>query len=243
VISARTAQLLWADGNPIGRRFHRGNPNEVFEVVGVVPDVPSVDLGTEPGPIVYAPLTGTGGIVFRVGSVAVRTQGAPSTAVSFLRNAVASLDKELAISKVETMSQIEGTSLGARRLQLVLVVGFGAASLLIAALGTYGVLAYAVAARTRELALRMALGARQATVLALVLRQGMQPVLLGLVLGIGAALAFGRLLANLLYAVAPTDTKTLVVVTAVTLTATVFASLLPARRAARTSLLEALRNE
>ena len=243
ILSERAARLLWPDGNPIGRRFYRGSPDEVFEVVGLVPDVHSVDLAKDPQPLVYAPLTATGGVVFRVASVVVRTEGDPSPAASTVRHAVASLDRELAISNVQTMRQIESTSLGDRRFQLMLVIAFGASSLLIAALGTYSVLAYAVTTRTHELAMRMALGAKPGTVLAMVLRQGMRPVFLGLGLGILAALAFGRLLAGLLYSVTPTDTTTLISVVVVTLTAAFLASLLPARRAARTSLLAALRYE
>jgi predicted permease len=243
VVSRRLAQLLWADANPVGRRFHRGTPGETFEVVGLVPDVPTTDLAADPTPIVYAPMTATGGVVFRVGSIAVRTRGDPSTAVATLRNAVASLDAGLAISKVRTMSDIEDISLGARRFQLVLVAGFGIASLLIAALGTYSVLSYAVAARTHEFAMRMALGAPRGKVLVLVLRQGMAPVLLGLALGIAAALGMGRLLANLYFSVVPSDATTLATVTAVTLAVALLASLLPAQRAARTSLLDALRYE
>ena len=208
-----------------------------------MPDVPTVDLAADPTPIVYVPLTATGGVVFRAASVAVRTRGDPSTAAAMLRNAVASLDAGLAVSKVRPMSDIEDASLGARRFQLVLVAVFAIGSLLIAALGTYSVLSYAVAARTHEFAMRMALGAGRANVLALVLRQGMAPVLLGLVLGIAAALALGRLLANLYFSVVPSDAATLATVTAVTLAVALLASLLPARRAARTSLLDALRYE
>ncbi len=243
VISQRVADLLWPDTSPIGRRFHRGVPGETFEVVGLVPDVPTRDLATKPAPIVYAPLTATGGIVFRLASVAVRTRGDPATAVTTLRNAVASLDAGLAISKVQTMSDIEAASLGARRFQLGLVAAFAVASLLIAGLGTYSVLAYTVTARAHEFALRMALGAGRGKVLIMVLRQGLTPVLLGLALGIAAALAFGRLLSNLFFSVVPSDATTLTTVTAVTLGVAVLAGLVPAQRAARTSLLDALRYE
>lgn len=242
ILSERAARLLWPDSNPIGRRFYRDSPDEVFEVVGLVPDVHSEDLAKDPAPLVYAPLTAAP-VVFRVASVVVRTAADPSPAASTVRNAVASLDRELAISNVETMRQIESASVGDRRFQLMLVIAFGVSALLIAALGTYSVLAYAVTTRTHELAMRMALGARRGTVLAMVLRQGMRPVFLGVGFGIFAALAFGRLLAGLLYSVTPTDPTTLISVVVVTLTAAFLASLLPAHRAARTSLLAALRYE
>ncbi|HMB73549.1 MAG TPA: FtsX-like permease family protein, partial [Gammaproteobacteria bacterium] len=165
------------------------------------------------------------------------------TGAAVLRNAVAELDPDLAVANVQTLQQIEAASVGARRAQLYLVGAFGAASLLIAALGIYSVLAYTVSARRHELALRMALGAGRGNVLAFVLRQGMLPVLVGIVVGIAAAMALGSVLASLLYEVAPTDAATLLTVVAVTLIAALLASLLPARRAAGTSLLNALRYE
>jgi putative ABC transport system permease protein len=123
------------------------------------------------------------------------------------------------------------------------VGAFGLASLLIAALGIYSVLAYAVSARLHELAMRMALGARSSSVFSLVLRQGMRPVLVGILLGVAGAIAAGRMLSSLLFGVAPTDVTTIVTVIAVTLGAALLASVLPARRAAGTSVLRILRYE
>ncbi|HUF73299.1 MAG TPA: ABC transporter permease [Gammaproteobacteria bacterium] len=245
VISERTARLLWGDENPLGRRFHWNQPELPFEVVGVVPDVPSVNLETEPNPIVYRPMTATGSgyQVTTLASIALRMAGQPSTGPSILRRAVASLDKDLALSRLQTLEQIESASVGERRFQLYLVGGFGISSLLIAALGIYSVLAYAVSVRHHELAMRMALGARRGRVLALVLRQGMRPVLVGIGLGVVGAIALGRLLSSLLFGVAPTDATTIATVVAVTLTTALLASVLPARRAAGTSVLRALRYE
>jgi predicted permease len=244
VVSERTARLLWGDENPIGRRFHWSQPELLFEVVGVVPDVPSVDLETEPDPIVYRPLTGAGGDqVTTFASIAIRMAGQPGTGPSLLRRAVASLDKDLAVSRLQTLEQIERASVGERRFQLYLVGAFGVSSLLIAAVGIYSVLAYAVSARHHELAMRMALGARRGRVLALVLRQGMRPVLVGIALGVVGAIALGRTLSSLLFGVAPTDSTTIVTVVVLTLTAALLASILPARRAAGTSVLRALRYE
>ena len=245
VISERTARLLWGDENPLGRRFHWNQPDLPFEVVGVVPDVPSVNLETEPNPIVYRPMTaaGSGDQVTTLASIALRMAGQPGTGPSILRRAVATLDKDLALSRLQTLEQIESASVGERRFQLYLVGGFGISSLLIAALGVYSVLAYAVSVRHHELALRMALGARRGRVLSLVLRQGMRPVLVGIGLGVVGAIALGRLLSSLLFGVAPTDATTIATVVAVTLTTALLASVLPARRAAGTSVLRALRYE
>lgn len=244
VVSEGTARLLWGDANPIGRRFHWADPDLLFEVVGVVPDVPSQDLATTPTPIVYRPFTasGDGSIAITAAAVAIRTEGDPSPAAPLLRRAVASLDPELSISNVQTMQQVESASLGERRFQLLLIGAFAVASLSIAGIGIYAVLAYVVTARTHELAMRMALGAQRSRIMSLVIRQGMRPVLAGLIIGVPAAVAVGRAIASLLYAVEPTDQATLAAVVAVTLLAALAAAVLPARRAARPSLLESLRH-
>jgi predicted permease len=244
VISERAAMLVWGEPRPIGRRFHMGNPDEqTYEVVGIAPDVPSDDLAVEPAPIVYAPLAATPGIVSAIASVSVRTVGDPTAASGLLREAVRSLDPGLALGQLRTMSEIEASTLAERRFQLVLVVAFGAASLLIAALGTYAVLSYDVASRAQELAVRLALGAPAAVVRSLVLQQGMRPVLVGVVAGTAIALLSGRLLSSLLYAVAPGDPAILASVAAITLLAAVLACWLPAYRAARMPLLDSLRSD
>jgi putative ABC transport system permease protein len=245
VVSERTARLLWGDANPIGRRFHWNDPEHPFEVVGVVPDVPSIDLETAPTPIVYRPFAaaGDGALVISSSSIAVRLDGNLTAGASILRRAVKSLDPDLAISRLQTMEQIESASVRSRRFQLYLVGSFGLASLLIAALGIYSVLAYAVSARHHELAMRMALGAHRRSVLSFVLKQGLRPVLAGIGLGLIGAIALGRMLSGFLYGVAPTDATTFAVVVAVTLLAAVLASVFPARRAVRTSVLTVLRYE
>jgi putative ABC transport system permease protein len=243
VLSEGTAKLLWPDGDFVGRRFHRGTPDELFEVVGIVPDVHSTDLAQQPTPIVYTPVKTTMGFVFPVASIAIRAQGNPEAAVGMLRAAVAALDRELAIASVRTMTEIERASLAQRRFQLALVVVFGSATLVIAALGIYSLLAYTVASRTQEIAVRIALGAQPPRVRAMVLREGLRPVTVGLALGIGGALLLGRLLSSLLFEVAPTDPATFTAVAAVTLAAAFLAAWVPARRAARTPLLTALRYE
>ncbi|HEX6995701.1 MAG TPA: ABC transporter permease [Gammaproteobacteria bacterium] len=244
VISERTAMQVWGEPRPLGRRFHMGDPDEpTYEVVGIVPDVPSEDLAVEPAPIVYAPLAATPGIVFPIASVSVRTAGDPAAAAGLLREAVRSLDPGLAIGQLRTMSEIEASTLAERRFQLVLVVAFGAASLLIAALGTYAVLSYGVASREQELAVRLALGAPANAVRSLVLRQGLRPVLVGLAAGIAVAWLSGGLLSSLLYAVAPGDPAILATVAAVTLIAALLACWLPAHKAGRMPLLDSLRYE
>lgn len=245
VVSEGVARRFGPRGEVVGRRFYRGDGDqaELFEVIGLVPDVHSADLAAEPKPIVYVPLRHPNeGRVWSVVSIAVRTQGDSAMAAGILRSTVASLDRELALSKVRTMSDIESASLGQRRFQLVLAIAFGAASLLIAALGTYSVVAYDVARRAHDIAMRMALGADARHVVATVLKHGMQPVVLGVVAGVGGALLLGRYLTSLLFGVSPWDPVTLAGVAGVSLIAALLASWLPARRAARASPLQTLRH-
>ncbi|HEX5047505.1 MAG TPA: ADOP family duplicated permease [Gammaproteobacteria bacterium] len=242
VLSAATARALWPEGGAVGRRFYNGAPDDTFEVVGVVSDAYSSSLEADPTPLVYEPLTATF-FVFTPVSIAIRTSGEPLAAVAMLRSAVAALDPTLALSRIETMAAIDDAALAARRFQMLLVAAFAAAALLIASLGSYSVLAYSVATRTQEIAMRMALGADQGTIVAMVLRQGLKPVLIGLLAGIAAALALGRFLAGMLYGVEPSDPATLLSVVGVILISALIASWVPAWRAANAPPLEALRDQ
>lgn len=245
VLSESVARRFPPRGGVVGRRFYRGDADQadLFEVIGLVPDVPSDDLAVEPRPIVYVPLRdASAGRVLSLARVAVRTEGDPKLAAGLVRSTVAALDRELAISDIRTMSEIESASLGERRFQLILAIAFGTASLLIAALGTYSVVAYDVARRAHDIAMRMALGANAQRIVATVLKHGMRPVVLGVVAGLGVALLLGRYLTALLFGVSPWDPVTLAGVASVTLVAALLASWLPARRAARASPLDALRH-
>jgi putative ABC transport system permease protein len=244
VLSEGVARRYWSEGDVVGRRFFRGDPaqDDVFEIIGVVPDVHSADLATEPKPLVYVPLRGRFGVVWPTVAIAVRTEGDPAMAAGGLRSTVASLDRELAVSEIRTMVEVESASLGERRFQLILAIAFGAASLLIAALGTYSVVAYDVARRAHDISMRMALGADARRVIAAVLKQGMQPVVFGVLAGVGSALLVGRYLTGLLFEVSPADPVTLVSVAGTSLVAALLASWVPARRAARQSPLETLRH-
>ena len=206
-----------------------------------MPDVHSETLEGDPGPIVYVADVGALGIP--PSSVVLRTQGDSSAAIGVLREAVASLDRQLPLANVQTMRQFEGTVLGERRFQLILIGSFAVASLLLAAVGTYSVLAYAVSRRAREIAIRLALGSSPTMVRAMIVRQGLMPVLFGLALGLVAALLSGRLVAGLLFGVEPTDPLTILAVTAVMLAAAALACWIPARRVVQTSLLDVLRYE
>jgi putative ABC transport system permease protein len=241
LVSQRAAERIWPAQNPIGKRFRRGNPDQPpFEVVGVLGDVRGDSLLKEPEGMVYVALWERAPAAV---SVALRTTSDPRAAAGALRRAVSSLDTELPLSAVQTMKQVEADSVAQRRFQTLLVLAFAGAALLLSGLGTYSVLAYSVARRTNEIGIRLALGATRGQVLALVLRQGLVPVALGLAAGFAGALAAGRFLASLLFGVKATDATTFAAVGSLTLAAAFVACWFPARRAAHIGPLEALRDE
>jgi putative ABC transport system permease protein len=160
-----------------------------------------------------------------------------------LRAAVRELDRSLPIVNVTTLDQVAGNSLGRRRFSMLLLSIFAAVSLVLAIVGAYGVMAYTVSARTPELGVRIALGATTGNVLGLVIGQSMTTSTLGIVAGVAAAFAVTRAIRGMLYGIEPTDLATFAVVTAVLLSATLVAAIVPARRATRIDPVEALRRD
>jgi ABC-type antimicrobial peptide transport system permease subunit len=175
--------------------------------------------------------------------LAVRTEGEPKALVGTLRREVAALDAELPLADIRTMDERLSRSVEQPRVNVLLLGGFAAVALLLAGLGIYGVISQSVAQRTREIGIRMALGARPGDVLRLMIRQGMAPALMGIVLGLVAAGLGSRVLANLLYGVSATDPLSFVTVPLFLAAVAFFAAWLPARRATRVDPTEALRQE
>ena len=169
--------------------------------------------------------------------------GDSGSAVRALLEAVRSLDPALPVSDIQTMEQIEHGSLSERSFQMMLIALFAGSALLLSAVGTYSVLASAVARRTNEIGIRMALGASRSAVMSMVLARGLGPVAIGIALGIGGALATGRFISSMLFAVSPYDIGTMTAVVALTTGAALFACLLPARRAVNIDPIAALRYE
>jgi putative ABC transport system permease protein len=163
----------------------------------------------------------------------IRTAGDPAAFTPTLRREVQALDKDQPIYNVRTMDDVVANSLGTRRVSMQLFAVFAIAALLLAAIGIYGVMAYSVTQRTREIGIRMALGAQRSDVLALVIRQGMRLTVIGVVVGVAGAFALTRLMANLLFGVAATDPLTFAVIPLLLLFVAFVACYLPARRAAR----------
>jgi putative ABC transport system permease protein len=176
-------------------------------------------------------------------NLATRTSGDPLALASAVRGEVARLDPELPVTKIRTIRQILDTSLTPRRLSMWLLTVFALAALLLAALGIYGVMAYAVARRTREIGIRMALGAQRANVLGMILGQGMKLVGFGVALGLAASLALTRLMTSLLYDVKPTDPLTYAAVALLLVSIALAANVAPARRAVSVDPTVALRHE
>jgi len=241
VISEHTAHEVWPGQDAIGKRFKRGDPEEEpFEVIGVVADVRANSIAEAPGLMVYVPYW------YKApssASFAVRTTGDPTAMAGAMRAAVWSVDSQLPVSSVETMLRVEDRSLSQKRFQTALLVVFAGSALLLAALGTYGVLAFSVARRTNEIGIRMALGAQPGSILAMVMRSGLAPVAIGLVVGVAAALAVGKLVAGMLFGVSPYDWKTIAAVLILMVVTAMIACVIPARRATRVDPLNALRYE
>ncbi len=241
IVSQHTAETVWPGQDAIGKQFRRGDPKDPpYEIVGVVTDVRATSLQDAPGLMVYVPYWDRAPWS---AAIAVRTAGDPVAAAGAIREAVWWVDSQLPVSDIETMEQIESRSLSQRRFQITLLAVFAGSALLLAALGTYGVLAFSVARRTNEIGIRMALGAQAVNILSMVMRRGIVPVAFGLVAGVVGALALGRVLSGLLFAVSPYDWRTILGVVALTLICALAACWIPARRATRVDPLEALRYE
>jgi putative ABC transport system permease protein len=176
-------------------------------------------------------------------TVLVRTQKDPIALVPALRGAVLSIDPNQPITSIKTMENIVSDSIAQPRLSMMLMGLFGVLALLLATVGIYGLLSYAVTQRTQEMGIRMALGARMTDVLSLILKQGMMLVLVGEVLGLLGAFALTRLLRALLFGVTPTDGPTFILVSALLTAVALLACYLPARRATKVDPLVALRYE
>jgi predicted permease len=223
VVSARAAQTLWPGERAVGRRFTRGDMTEQLEIVGIVPDGHVTALDSPSPLMVYAPYwyNNEGKSI-----LVVRARGDVAASV---RQAVRDVDRDVAIAKVAPLQNVVDASVDARRYQASLFTAFGGVALIIAMVGVYATTAYGITRRRREMNIRVALGARMSQVLALVLRQSVTPVAVGLAGGLGGALAIGGLVASLLYEVTPRDPVVLAVVV-VTVTATGTASALAAAR-------------
>ena len=250
LISQSFAKLFWPNENPIGKHltlyFFRDLPRVV---VGVVADVKLDALNeTRPTPALYTPLAQvaptTGGTWRSFGmNLAVRTNADPLNVVSMVTNSIREVDAEVPLLNLQTMEDSVSASLSPQRFTMLLLVAFAGTALLLAAAGIYGVMAYMVTRRTREIGVRMALGAAAGDVLRLVIGQGMWTTAIGVAIGIGGAIALTRTMQSLLFGVSTTDPMTLAGVVLLLAAVSVFACWIPARRATKVDPLVALRYE
>ena len=215
-------------------------PGDASQIVGIVGGVKDRNLIDQPRPVIYHPALQAPRPFM---NLVVRTAGDPLALVSAVEQRVRELDRNLPVYKIATMEQNLGDSLMRRRFSMLLLAVLAGLALCLAALGVYGVIAYSVSQRTREIGIRMALGAPPASVHKLILGQAMRPVLAGLTAGLLASLVAMRALASLLYGVTATDPPTFLVVAGVLLAISALASAFPARRAAHVDPMAALRHE
>jgi predicted permease len=245
VIDEQFVKKYFQHGNPIGKRITFGaGPGKTdstwITIVGVVGHAAHEGLDAEPRIQYYFPYAQTGG---RQMAVTVRTAGSPLAMLPAVRNAVHGVDRDLPLSNVNTMDKLVESSVGQRKLSMILLGVFSTIALLLASIGIYGVMSYSVAQRTRELGIRMALGAARLSVLTLVVRQGIALALSGVAIGLVAAFALTRFLSNQLYGVGATDPATFATVSATLILIALLATVMPALRATRVDPVVALRDE
>jgi putative ABC transport system permease protein len=242
VIDEEFARKYYRGQNPIGKRvIFSAPPDSMRTIVGVVGHAMHEGLDAKPRIQLYLPYAQIGGIPSM--SVAVRTTGDPLLMARPVREAIHSVDKDMPLSNVQSMDQMLESSLGQRRLSMILLGAFSAIALVLASIGIYGVLAYSVTQRSRELGIRMALGAARGRVLRLVIGQGMALAVVGIAIGLAGALALTRLLGTQLYSIKPTDPATFAGVSFLLAAIAFVATLVPALRATRVDPVVALREE
>jgi len=248
VISESLARRFWGDtakADPIGSRIYLGAPtNKLFDgatVVGIVKDVKLAGLGSSLTDAVY----GLNTLMpwWRNFTFTIRTAGDPKSLAPAVRQIVREADPTLAVTSLQAMTDIMRTSIAPTRASMLLLVLFAGIAMAMAAIGVFGVMSYAVNLRTREMGIRMALGARPSEVRRMVVADGMKQALLGVALGVGGALWLTRLMTTLLFGVTPGDPLTLASVAALLLATAALACYVPARRATRVDPLIVLRTE
>jgi putative ABC transport system permease protein len=250
LISASMAKRFWPNENPIGKHLTMTFfPDASREIVGVVGDVKDSGLDViDPVATLYMPLAQLstpllGGWRSFPMSLVVRTNSNPSSLTSAVTAAVHQVDSELPLLQILTMQDVVGASLSQQRFNMLLLAVFAGLALLLAAIGIYSVLSCSVKRRVREIGIRMALGAQVRDVLRLIVIEGMRPTLIGVAIGLAGALALGRVLANLIYGIKPTDAITFGAVSLLLAGVGLLASIIPAYRATRVEPMKTLRDE
>ena len=244
MINETFARRFLPNENPIGQHILLDlgdNKSDALEVVGVVADSKQTDLSAAIAPEMYQPLAQSPN---RRVWLVLRTAGATLSGIDgAVRRVIHEQDPDVFVGNLQPMQALIGKGLAQPRFNMVLLAVFAAVAMVLAAIGIYGVIAYSVAQRTREIGIRMALGAQRTDMLQMVLRQSLSMVLIGLALGLVAAFAATRLLGSLLYGVGANDIFTYVSVLLLLSATALFASYIPARRAMKVDPVIALRTE
>jgi predicted permease len=240
IVNEAMTKQFWPNENAVGKRFHFFGETALREVVGVARNTVVNVIGEDPQPLAYLPLTQDYAPAV---TMQVRTKGQPEAVIGEVRSQVQSLDTNLALTNLNTIGELLDQGLWAPRMGAVLLTGFGGLALLLAVVGVYGVLSYSVNQQTREIGIRMAMGAQSGRILGLVVGQGMRLAIVGLLLGTLIALAATRVLSSLLFGVSAHDPLIFGGVSLILAIAAILACYIPARRATKVDPIIALRYE
>ena len=242
LVNQTLARQMWPGESAVGKRITFGEPEENawMTVIGVVADVRQRSLTAEIKPQVYAPHAQVG---IEEMALLVRTPLDPAAVAPSMRGLVAGLDASVPVADVQTLTEVRSASIANERFRTVVLAAFGLLALSLAAIGVYGVIAYGVVQRSREIGIRMALGARRAEILRLVVGEGMVTVAVGITVGVVAALGLSRFIASLLFAIQPNDPSTFVAIGLLIAVVALAACMVPARRAMRVDPAWTLRSE
>jgi predicted permease len=247
VINETAARLYWSGDDPIGRtiRYYPQETSPWIQIVGIVGDVRSIGASEPVPPAVYVPLAQAPRPPYegRAMTFVVRVPGNPAAVAASARAAVASIDAGLPLANVRPMSEVVSAAAGQPRFTTLVMSFFAGIAFLLAALGLYGILAYNVEQRIREIGVRVALGADKREIFRLIIGNGMGFALVGVIIGVPSALALTRLMGGMLSSVTSTDPVTYIAVVTMLATSALLASYLPARRATRVDPIVALRAE
>ncbi len=244
LINQTMASKLWPSQDPIGKRIKfpgsDTNPQPWRTIVGVITDVAQYGLGQQPPMQMYLPHSQ---FPTSFDNIVVKTEGDPTSMIGAVRREILVVDKEQAVYNVTTLEQLHSESISLQRMFMSMLLAFALVALVLAAVGIYGVMSYAVTQRTQEIGIRMALGARPADVLSLIVKSGMVTALIGVVVGLVSAFMLTRLMSTLLFGVSATDVMTFASVSAGLVAVALIACYVPARRATKVDPLIALRYE
>jgi putative ABC transport system permease protein len=243
IINQTLARTFYGNESPVGRRIQPNMNGPLCTVIGVVEDVKNAGIDRPAGTELYLPYTQKQGSGNNEAFVVLRSNGDPGSLASAVRQEVRAIDPAIPVSRVRLMEDVLSSAQSRPRFLTLLLTLFSGIALVIATVGIYGVISYSVARRSREFGLRMALGARPANILSLVLKQGVLLTGMGVVVGLVGALILTRLMASLLFGVTSTDFVTYLGVSALLAAVAIFATYIPARRATQVDPTKALRYE